>query len=266
MIETASTRTGNLLIWDTGEYEILPYDKPVEQTDDESEAGINRLSKVVTYVPSPSEPSKLDANFRKVSLSRGLSAKASFPQLSGKGKIRLRLHGARLPENYTITLRMQRRLLNPRPNGPTTARRRRPNRASTARKEQTDSEEDMRDEGEEKTAVGGNHSDDEDHEIRLNNAYTGSINSIGSIHQRTWYVSLDRESSGFQRRRGKDGVLWERKKEQGELLGFVPFLPFFVRGQDAERSVVTGRLGKEVLADEGVIDHVSRAGWRPVLE
>ena len=159
---------------------------------------------------------------------------------------------------------MQRRLLDPRPNGSTKARRRRANRASTAGKELTDSEDDMRHEAEEKTAPGGNHSDDEeDHEIRLNNAYTGSINSIGSIHQRTWYVSLDKESSGFQRRRGKHGLSWERRREEGMLLGFEPF---FVRGRDGERSVVTGRLGKEVLADEGVLDYVSRAGWRPVLE
>ena len=35
MIETASPATGSLLIWDTGEYEILPYyeDTDAEETD-----------------------------------------------------------------------------------------------------------------------------------------------------------------------------------------------------------------------------------------
>ena len=36
LIETASASTGSLLIWDTGEYEMLPYHKQTEQmTDDE---------------------------------------------------------------------------------------------------------------------------------------------------------------------------------------------------------------------------------------
>ena len=36
LIETASTSTGSLLVWDTGEYEMLPYRENIEQlTDDE---------------------------------------------------------------------------------------------------------------------------------------------------------------------------------------------------------------------------------------
>ena len=108
------------------------------------------------------------------------------------------------------------------------------------------------------------HSDnEEDEEIRRNNAYTGAVNSIGSVHQRTWYLSLDRENSGFQRVRGPDGFSWERVSRQDKLLGFEPF---YVQGRDVERSVVTGRLGPEVLADEGVIGYIPRQGWRPVLE
>ena len=36
LIETASSSTGSLLIWDTGEYEMLPYREPIQrETDDE---------------------------------------------------------------------------------------------------------------------------------------------------------------------------------------------------------------------------------------
>jgi hypothetical protein len=44
------------------------------------------------------------------------------------------------------------------------------------------------------------------------------------------------------------------------------FEPFFVRGREVERSVVTGRLAGEVLRDEGVEGFVGRRGWRAVLE
>lgn len=40
MIETASASTGSLLIWDTGQYEILPWHESKEiETDDESTDG-----------------------------------------------------------------------------------------------------------------------------------------------------------------------------------------------------------------------------------
>lgn len=42
--------------------------------------------------------------------------------------------------------------------------------------------------------------------------------------------------------------------------------PFYVRGPEVERSVVTGRLGREVLEDEGVEGFIPRRGWRAVLE
>ena len=54
-----------------------------------------------------------------------------------------------------------------------------------------------------------------------------------------------------------------RRDEDGRLLGFEPF---FVRGRDVERSVVTGRTGGEVLADEGVEGFVGKKGWRGVVE
>ncbi|KAI1657655.1 hypothetical protein F4813DRAFT_389391 [Daldinia decipiens] len=49
--------------------------------------------------------------------------------------------------------------------------------------------------------------------------------------------------------------------EHGSRLTF----PFYVRGVEAERSVVTGRTGGDVLKDEGVVGYIGRKGWRPVL-
>jgi len=112
-----------------------------------------------------------------------------------------------------------------------------------------------------------NHSNDDvdvDIAIQKNNAYPGSTNTIGSIHQRRWYLSLDRESSGFEpveRVNNRKKKTWVRKGQE-EFLGFVPF---YVRGPDVERSVVTGRLASDVLSDEGVQGFRRRKGWRPVL-
>jgi len=101
---------------------------------------------------------------------------------------------------------------------------------------------------------------DQDEQIRRNNAYPGATNTIGSIHQRQWFLSLDRVSSGFVREAGR----WVRKtSDDGMLEGFETF---FVRGRDVERSVVTGRLAEDVMADEGVKGYMGRKMWRPITE
>lgn len=112
------------------------------------------------------------------------------------------------------------------------------------------------------------HSDENvDTTIRRNNAYPGSSNAIGSIHQRRWWLSLDRENSGFERKHGLDAndraKTWVRKSSEE---GFLGFEPFYVRGPDVDRSVVTGRLGYDVFDDEDVQRFIPRKGWRPVLK
>lgn len=107
-----------------------------------------------------------------------------------------------------------------------------------------------------------------DIEIQRNNAYPGSNNTIGSIHQRRWYLSLDREASGFEPiiRNPSEG-----SKERGRKRTWIPkpvgqgFEPFYVHGPEAERSIITARLGRDVLDDEAVDEFVPRRGWRPVL-
>jgi hypothetical protein len=98
--------------------------------------------------------------------------------------------------------------------------------------------------------------EEEDASTRMSNAYPGSINSIGSIHQRRWFMSLDRQSSGFVlSKSGSEKGTWVRGEDGGG------FKPFYVRGKEFERSVVTGRLAREVESDEGVVGFVGRARW-----
>jgi hypothetical protein len=97
---------------------------------------------------------------------------------------------------------------------------------------------------------------DEDAQTRATNAYPGSTNDIGSIHQRHWFLQLDRQNSGFVLdQSGEKKGRWIRGPNRS---GFEPFL---VRGRDHERSVVTGRLARDVESDEGVEGFVGRAGW-----
>jgi hypothetical protein len=56
--------------------------------------------------------------------------------------------------------------------------------------------------------------------------------------------------------------VWVRSSDGSELSGFEPF---YVRGPEVERSVVTGRRGQDVLEDEGVEGFIGRKGWRAVL-
>ncbi|EAW25299.1 uncharacterized protein NFIA_107910 [Aspergillus fischeri NRRL 181] len=262
LIETASANTGSMIIWDTGEYEILPSQSEremVETDDSRSELSDSSLHSPV-YKKTESE--KLREAFRN-------------------NKIRLRLHGTRLPENYTIILRLDKNFDFAKPSTRIPRkRRRRTIRSSTTRPEpSTSSDSDISDrEPQDQSADAdadtmASHSESEsaiDHQIRMNNAYPGSTNTIGSIHQRRWFATLDRVNSGFvpehdKAKAGSGKKRWVRKRNlrTGQELGFEPF---YVRGPEVERSVVTGRLGKDVMEDEGVKDFVPRRGWRAVVE
>jgi hypothetical protein len=246
LIESASHATGSLVIWDTGEYEILPRKAEMKaMTDDESS---DAEAEHATDARSDSE--RLFSAFQD-------------------RHIRLRLHGKRLPQNYTIGLRLPSK--NDRagqPRKPKSKRRRLDPSAARNRSTSTltDSEADENlpipesrsvDETEPANDAAANASDkEEDVTIRSNNAYPGAINSIGSVHQRHWFLSLDRRRSGFTKARSG--------ADQGGWVG--PWEPFFVRGRDCERSVVTGRSADEVMEDEVVEKFVGRKMWRAVLE
>jgi hypothetical protein len=196
-------------------------------------------------------------------------------------KIRLRLHGARLPKNYTISLRLSSENDNEARARPITKKRRRRTQLSRTKANRTpstsrspspetqaarpiphvltseDTNEDGIDEGHSASA---SDSESADAKTILTNAYPGATNSVGSIHQRRWFVSLDRLNSGFVQ--DKMEKTWKRADNSGDLLGFEAF---YVRGPAAERSVVTGRTGQEVLENEHATGFVPRHGWRPIL-
>ena len=44
------------------------------------------------------------------------------------------------------------------------------------------------------------------------------------------------------------------------------FEPFHVLGRDVERSIITGRLARDILLDEGVEGYIPRGRWRGVTE
>ena len=64
LIETASASTGSLLIWDTGEYEMLPYRENMEQMTDEELSGDSDGDSIPS--PNLSDSEKLHAAFQNV--------------------------------------------------------------------------------------------------------------------------------------------------------------------------------------------------------
>jgi hypothetical protein len=280
LIETASANTGSMIIWDTGEYEILPSQSKREMAEtDDSRSELSDAS-LHSPVYKKTESEKLRESFRSVRDMSPLQPLRLSHADSLQNKIRLRLHGTRLPENYTIILRVDKTsdFAKPSTRIPRKRRRRAIRSASTRVEPSTSDSEisdgELRDQSADADAdTIADHSESEiaiDHQIRVNNAYPGATNTIGSIHQRRWFATLDRVNCGFvpenaKAKAGSGKKRWVRKRDvrTGQELGFGPF---YVRGPDVERSVVTGRLGKDVLEDEGVTDFVPRRGWRAVLE
>lgn len=289
LIETASASTGSLLIWDTGTYTVLSERENSKRGDSTSESESE-------HDPSPelTEQEKLHRAFQA-------------------RKIRIQLHGTRLPNNYVLNLRLTKSedlAGRARSSRAPTRRRRRggpaQGRGAAARggrgrgkgkaaepettsdsDADSDSDPDPTDDrleiinapaqearGEEEvSAMEKEIRELEDASVRRANAYPGAANSVASVHQRRWYLSLDRAACGFARRRGAAGekAVWERPDADaaetgGDAGGGRLAFPFYVRGVEAERSVLTGRLGAEVLRDEGVVGYVGRKGWRPVLK
>lgn len=254
LIESASHKSGSLLIWDTGTYSVLPRKIAVTREPETTDPGTTDSDTEVECRSSSNA-----ANGKTVVHENDKLIEA----FQGR-YIRLRFHGTRLPKDFTVTIRLplNNDMGNARP-AHLQRRRRRKSAQKMPLDRQTTATSDS--EAEAQPALQRTPSlspapeqeqnldtdSEEDLETRVNNAYPGSSNTIGSVHQRKWLLALDRRSSGF-----KPGTLgvWERDGEGG-------FEPFFVRGRDFERSVVTGRLAREVERDEGVEGYVGRAGW-----
>jgi len=253
LIESASHATGSLLIWDTGEYEVLDRlpRKNARTTDDE--------------LSDPNQAEQADTRTHSERLSKAFQNR----------NVHLRLNGTRLPPDYTIGLRLSSNdnLKGP-PRKPKIKRRRMdPTRATKLTRQKsapadTDSETEEPEDAQNETSsiysadvdaalASEDDEDGEDATIRANNAYTGATNSIGSEHQRHWFLTLDRKHSGF--RKARSGAY------EGRWIGGWGE-PFYVKGRDVERSVVTGRSADDVLEDEGVERFVGRKMWRAIME
>lgn len=317
-----------MLLWDTGEYTVLPIHSSstngnADLSTSDSDSGEDSLG-----IPE-SEPAKLHRAFQS-------------------RKIRLRLHGTRLPKNYTLNLRLtteNNRVAQPEP--PSFKRRRRTQYSTAvARRKQVETSDsgqssspepsssisatkspaidrntprlnrnvsslhrtespprsrraaitpttqhpaletphgnpkppDSKPASAKNVAKTERESKEEDDQTRLTNAYPGATNSINSVHQRKWYLSLDRAACGFratskiefgrrlwerpERRASRDGGTSERSDE--ERLGGFP--AFHVLGREVETSVVTGRTAAEVARDGGLVGYRPRGGWRAVVE
>lgn len=305
------------MIWDTGEYSILPYRESKQAQKSSSEES------------DDSEP---------INSQQGLSESQKLHDAFQQGRIRIRLHGTRLPHNYTVSLRLSKDDYRSEQPGPPRWRRKklspRPARRETPQTSSSESESDASASSttpfavlkkdqltsfrrtaspplkDHHTTAGhtspsdhsntsrkrptepallhtnhpskpnpinkvsnrtGAHSEDENDELettRLTNTYPGgATNTISSIHQRRWFLTLDRHNSGFvpQPNRATGLKQWVRRwrADDDTRDGFERF---HVLGREVERSVVTGRLAREILEDEGVEGFVPRGGWRGVVE
>ncbi|KZF26222.1 hypothetical protein L228DRAFT_279457 [Xylona heveae TC161] len=266
LIETASPLTGSMLIWDTGEYQVLPYrteSAAVETDHSASDGSLGSLYENHHWADKAPENVKLAEAFKN-------------------SKIRLRLHGTKLPRNYTLSLRLlsafnrtdqhgkptrrrSRRVPGQRPGGQATPRGTTkvqaapttptpspppilPSSAAQTGAEPPPSflavggrghlpitenaplekntfpapsssagkgseaaarqgEERGKSNGDDKARAADRDEAEiaemaelEDEQVRATNAYPGATNSIGSVHQRRWFLSLDRVSSGLVRR------------------------------------------------------------------
>ncbi|KAH7126708.1 DNA polymerase ligase-domain-containing protein [Dendryphion nanum] len=226
LIESASFKTGSLLIWDTGTYGILPrktakskISPSPQTTDQDSDSDYDLRTSFTNTRP-------LDSNLIPETHHENNKLISAFQSRY----IRLQLHGTRLPETTPVTKRKQ-----------------------TTYSTTSDSDSDSNPIPEPLQQIEQNLDTDSETNTatRLHNAYPGSTNTINSIHQRRWFLTLDRPSSGFVQIR--PGV-WGRDGEAG-------FEPFFVRGREYERSIVTGRLAADVESDEGLEGFRGRGGW-----
>ncbi|KAF2148733.1 hypothetical protein K461DRAFT_282200 [Myriangium duriaei CBS 260.36] len=261
LIESSSHATGSLLIWDTGEYEVRPRNLARKQPETDDEVASNQREEVEEDgMSNLSEPEKLALAFQE-------------------RHIHLRLHGTRLPQNYTIAMRLPRH--NYRRKQPKAPCRRRRHQNLTTVAEKVTSESDEADSGQLSTTEKATESaalkdaaaasEDEGRDalqreqIRVENAYPGATNSIGSVHQRQWFLSLDREASGFVKAtKGTDRGRWVREDDHvGTRSGFETFA---VMGREVETSVITGRTAMDVMEDGGVKNYMGRKMWRPITE
>lgn len=274
LVETASRKTGSLIVWDTGTYEILPYEsagrRQQQQSDSESEDAsqddTTAAAAAADSIPTREETNngRIDVQTQQQKMHAAFSAR----------KMCLRLNGARLPRPYVVKMWLTREEElrgKEREQG-----RGRQTEKEVKRKRRRHTERETSSSSSSGPSTSGVSEDNDAQQrvdssrgeaaqtrkrhhhttaaaaetrTRCGNTYPGAENTVGSVHQRRWFVALDHRA-----RQDGDG---EGDGDCGRLK-----YPFEVRGPMHERSVLTGRLGGDVLSDEGVVGFVGRKGWR----
>lgn len=250
-----------MLVWDAGVYEVLP----------------RRRGEGPERDPGSAEGSQ-SSGWEEVQKGEGrgedgggggwegVSENSKLVEAFGRRKIRIRLHGARLPDGYTLDMFVapgSRHLHERR----ATVRRNKKRivkvmETSSEGENESDAAIPVADAVDAEWVLEWEREEVEKSEMRRVNAYPGAENTVGSLYQRKWFMCLDREGSGFSKAE-RDGI-WKRREGRGGALE--GFEPFYVKGVEEERSVVTGMKAEHVMREEGVIGFVRRKGWRAILD
>lgn len=248
-----------MLVWDGGVYEVLPRRKGDGPEMDPGSAEGSQSS-------GWGEVEKGEGKGENRDDAEGMvSENSKLVEAFGRRKIRIRLHGARLPEGYTLDMFVapgSQHLREPRATVRRKKRRVVKVMETCSEGEESDAAMPVADAVAAEWALEWERKEHEKRQVRRVNAYQGAENTIGSLYQRKWFLCLDREGSGFCKA-DRDGV-WERRKSEGGVLE--GFEPFYVRGVEEERSVVTGMKAEHVMRDSGIVGFARRKGWGAILD
>lgn len=246
-----------MLVWDAGVYEVLPRRGGEGPGRDPGSAEGSQSS-------GWEEVEKGDGGEQEGSEGEGVSENSKLVEAFGRRKIRIRLHGARLPEGYTLDMFVapgSRHLHEPRA-AVGRKKRRVVKVMETSSEGESDAATPVADAVGAEWVLEWERKEVEKREVRRVNAYPGAENTVGSLYQRKWFLCLDIEGSGFCKAE-KDGI-WKRKERRGGALE--GFEPFYVKGVEEERSVVTGMKAEHVMREAGVVGFMRRKGWRAILD
>ncbi|EEY17687.1 conserved hypothetical protein [Verticillium alfalfae VaMs.102] len=235
LVETASRATGSLLVWDTGTYEVL-----------------GRRSKSAPEIDPDSERSEDGAEDGRTEQEK---LRDAFAERKIREEDREGREKASRSASRAAPQRRRRRMIHKQEVIVETSEE--IDSSSSEKEEDEELDDDVLDarevvsEEESKPLTGPANLSQamrqeveelEDAQVRATNAYPGAKNTIGSVHQRRWYLSMDRAASGFVKKRRGGGVkklFLELEDEQSRGRRHSD-IPFYVHGPEVERSLITG--------------------------
>ncbi|KFZ09570.1 hypothetical protein V502_08652 [Pseudogymnoascus sp. VKM F-4520 (FW-2644)] len=253
-----------MLVWDAGVYEVLPRRRGEGPERDPGSAEGSQSSgwEEVEKGERGGEEGGGDGDGGG---GEGVSENSKLVDAFGQRKMRIRLHGARLPDGYTLDMFVapgSRHLHEPRATVRRKKRRVVKVMETSSEGEESDAAIPVADAVDAEWVLEWERKEVEKREVQRVNAYPGAENTVGSLYQRKWFLCLDREGSGFCK--AERDRIWKRREGRGGALE--GFEPFYVKGVEEERSVVTGMKAKHVMREAGVVGFVRRKGWRAILD